>query len=100
MKIERLTEKHLEEAGKLTLENYYEERLLVPGETFITCCNEMVNIQGTYCMPEYRGRHVCDDLLDFVIETMVKEGYTLLGVDCESYNPNALHFWNKSVIKQ
>lgn len=65
------------------------------GETFITWRDEMVNIKGVYCVSEYRGRHVYDDLLEFVIETMMKEGYTLLGVDCESYNPSALHFWNK-----
>lgn len=30
MRIEKLTEKHLKEVSKLALENYYEEKLLVP----------------------------------------------------------------------
>lgn len=65
------------------------------GENFVTYRDDMVNIQGAYCAPAYRGRGIIRDLLEFVIETMASEGYRLLGVDHESYNPTALHFWPK-----
>ena len=32
---------------------------------------------------------------ELVITTLRKEGATLLGVDCETFNPTAIHFWKK-----
>lgn len=37
------------------------------GETFITYADNMMNIQGAYCMPEYRGKNVVTDLIEYVI---------------------------------
>jgi hypothetical protein len=38
---------------------------------------------------------VAQNLLNFVIATLKAEGYPRLGVDFESYNPNAFGFWLK-----
>lgn len=65
------------------------------GENFVTCKDSMVNLKGAYCKTEYRGQGTMDALLDYVIMSMKKEGYTLLGVDYESINPTALHYWRK-----
>lgn len=65
------------------------------GENFITCRDEMMNLQGAYCIPEYRGKGISQDLLNYVLSVLKKEGYTLLGVDHESYNPTANRFWSK-----
>lgn len=65
------------------------------GENFATEAAEMQNICGAYCVPAHRGQGVMPLLLNFVIRTLRAEGYTLLGVDFESINPNAWGFWNK-----
>lgn len=65
------------------------------GENFATEVWEMRNICGAYCLPAYRGQGIMQLLLNFVIRTLQAEGYTLLGVDFESINPNAWGFWNK-----
>ena len=65
------------------------------GETFITYADNMMNIQGAYCLPEYRGKNVVPDLIEYVIGVLKAEGYTHFGVDHESYNPTANRFWKK-----
>jgi len=65
------------------------------GENFICDDDKMMNIQGACCEKEYRGSGIYQELLEYVIETLKKEGNTLLGVDHESLNPTALHFWGK-----
>lgn len=65
------------------------------GENFATEAAEMQNICGAYCVPAHRGQGIMPLLLNFVIRTLRAEGYTLLGVDFESINPNAWGFWNK-----
>lgn len=65
------------------------------GETFITEEPDMMNICGAYCVPEYRGSGIIEILLNYVIRTLKEEGYGLLGVDYESFNPTALRFWRK-----
>lgn len=65
------------------------------GETFITEDSCMMNINGAYCIPEYRGSGAMKKLLNRVICILKEEGYSLLGVDYESFNPNALRFWRK-----
>ena len=65
------------------------------GETFITEMPNMINICGAYCIPEYRGSGAIEYLLNYVINTLKEEGYSLLGVDYESFNPTALRFWRK-----
>lgn len=65
------------------------------GETFVSNAGCMMNICGAYCVPEYRGTGIFHNLLSFLITTLRTEGYLLLGVDCESINPNAKGFWLK-----
>jgi len=65
------------------------------GENYITEVPQMMNICGAYCVPEYRGTGAYRDLLNHLLAVMREEGYTLLGVDNESYNPTANRFWKK-----
>lgn len=65
------------------------------GENFATETEGMLNICGAYLEPPYRGTGVYHNLLCFLINTLKKEGYLLLGVDCESFNPTARGFWLK-----
>ena len=66
------------------------------GENFATGSETMRNICGAYCLPEYRGKDICQNLLNDVIRKLAAEGYTRLGVDFESFNPTAYGFWMKS----
>lgn len=65
------------------------------GETFITETDNMKNICGAFCLPEYRGIGVFANLLNDVISTLKQQGVTRLGVDFESYNQTASGAWNK-----
>lgn len=65
------------------------------GENFIAAHPSMKNICGAYCLPEFRGRNIAAALLNFVLKTLNSESVSLLGVDCESINPTAIHFWKK-----
>lgn len=64
------------------------------GESFIGDQDFMANIQGAYMKKEYRGTGIYSNLLSYTI-SQLKRDYTLLGVDCESFNPNARNFWLK-----
>ena len=55
----------------------------------------MINICGAYCLPEFRGIGVFQNLINFLIQQLQLEGYVRLGVDFESINPNAYGFWPK-----
>lgn len=65
------------------------------GENFAVNGPETRNICGAYCLPECRGENVAQGLLRHIVRTLASEGYSRLGVDCESFNPTALHFWSK-----
>lgn len=65
------------------------------GETFVSAASDMMNICGAYLMPEFRGQGIYEDLLAYLMNTLKKEGYLRLGVDCESINPTAYGFWLK-----
>ncbi len=65
------------------------------GENFVTEHAGMINICGAYCSPKYRGIGIYHNLLAYMITQLRKEGYQLLGVDCESFNPTARAFWTK-----
>lgn len=65
------------------------------GENFATEYDRMKNICGTFCLPEYRGQNIYQNLLNYVIKVLKNEGYTTLGVDYESINPTAESFWPK-----
>ena len=65
------------------------------GENFATDFSSMANICGAYCLPFYRGQGLMPRLLNVVLRTLRKEGYTQLGVDYESFNLAAQGFWPK-----
>ena len=65
------------------------------GETFVAPGNVYRHITGAYCLLEYRGRGIYQNLLNFVINILKTEGYTKLGVDFESVNPSGSGFWLK-----
>lgn len=64
-------------------------------ETFISEHSDMLNICGMYFTEAHRGSGAADGLLEFVLQTLRKEGVPYLGVDYETINPNALRFWGK-----
>lgn len=64
------------------------------GESFIGDQNHMANIHGAYMKEEYRGTGIYTNLLSYTIGRL-KGRYSLLGVDCESFNPAARGFWLK-----
>ena len=64
-------------------------------ENFVTYTPGMWNICGAYCLPEYRGKGIAQVLLAHIIRTLRAENCTLLGVDCETFNPTAIRFWSK-----
>lgn len=65
------------------------------GETSAAAGNTYRHITGAYCLPEHRGIGVYQNLLNFVISTLKREGYSRLGVDFESINPVGSRFWLK-----
>lgn len=65
------------------------------GETFVTEVKAMQNICGAYCLPEYRGQQIMQGLIRYISNILHHEGYQYLGVDYESINPTAYHFWPK-----
>jgi GNAT superfamily N-acetyltransferase len=65
------------------------------GESFVGDQDCMANIQGAYMKDEYRGSGIYTNLLAYIIKQLRNEGYELLGVDCESFNPTARGFWLK-----
>ncbi len=65
------------------------------GENYVSSHPGTVNICGAYALPEYRGKQAAQALLAHILETVSQEGAKQLGVDCESFNPTALHFWSK-----
>jgi len=70
-------------------------KISASGETFAASGDTYRHINGAYCLPEHRGKGVYQNLLNFTISTLKKEGYTQLGVDFESINPAAFGFWLK-----
>lgn len=64
-------------------------------ETFVTELPAVKNICGAFCLPEYRGKQIYQNLINYAVEMLQKEGYQYLGVDYESFNPTAQHFWTK-----
>lgn len=65
------------------------------GENFATETADIKNICGAFCLPQYRGKAIFQNLLNYVIQTLKIEGYKRLGVDFESFNATASGFWLK-----
>jgi GNAT superfamily N-acetyltransferase len=74
-------------------------KLAKTGENFVTEHAGMQNICGAFCSSKYRGVGIYHNLLSYVIAQLRLEGYQLLGVDCESFNPAARAFWTKYFIE-
>lgn len=70
-------------------------KIAASGENFITEEDGMVNICGAYCNPSYRGIGVYHNLLSYLMSVLRNDGYQLIGVDFESFNPTARGFWLK-----
>lgn len=70
-------------------------KISASGETFVSMGNTYRHIRGAYCLPEHRGKGVYQNLLNFTISMLKREGYTRLGVNFESFNPTARGFWLK-----
>jgi len=65
------------------------------GENFIGDVKNMMHIHGAYCLPEYRGQGIMENIINFLIKKLGDENNRLLGVDFESFNPTASNFWLK-----
>lgn len=65
------------------------------GENFVSESDSVINICGAYFDGQYRGKGIAQGLLSHVCAVMTAEGYTHIGVDCETMNPTALNFWGK-----
>ncbi len=65
------------------------------GENFITLAPKMRNIYCAYCLPQFRGKGIYQNLINHTIRILSSEGYTLLGVEFESFNPTGNGFWPK-----
>jgi ribosomal protein S18 acetylase RimI-like enzyme len=65
------------------------------GESFLSAAPDMQNICGAFLLADYRGRGIYQSLLQFVMTTLRDEGVRRIGVDFETMNPTALHFWTK-----
>ncbi len=46
-----------------------------PGETFAAMGETYRHIRGAYCLPEYRGKGLYQNLLNFTISVLKREGY-------------------------
>lgn len=70
-------------------------KVMEEGETFLTDDSNMYSLGSTFVREDYRGQKVAERLLEYICQTIEKEGKTYLGVDCETLNPTALRFWGK-----
>lgn len=68
------------------------------GENFACNAQPMIHCIGAYALPDYRGHGLMDDLLSFAADDLRQKGFTLMGVDCESLNPNARFYWQKHFV--
>ncbi|MDD3242744.1 MAG: GNAT family N-acetyltransferase [Eubacteriales bacterium] len=65
------------------------------GETFVSRMGCVGNLCGAYTEPAARGSGAAQALLAYVCQ---HAGTPYLGVDCETLNPTALHFWGKYFV--
>ncbi len=69
--------------------------LKVGGENFATYEKDTLNICGAYIEQRYRGVGIYSRLVKYAFEILESEGYIRCGVDCETINPEAYHYWKK-----
>lgn len=65
------------------------------GETIVSGAKDVKNICGAYLDPKYRGMGIFKALLGYVFDKYREQDINYLGVDCETTNPEAYHFWKK-----
>lgn len=65
------------------------------GETFLRTLPGYIHLDGAFCQPAWRGSGLAAALLRHTAAALAAQGYTHLGVDLESINPAAHHFWRK-----
>lgn len=65
------------------------------GENFITGDEKMANICGAFFKEEFRGNGMAEALLSHVCNIFRMEGMKNMGVDFETLNSTAIHFWSK-----
>jgi len=70
-------------------------RVQLQGESILSRHPMMMNITGAFVSPQNRESGCGRALLNAVETWQIENGYNLTGVDYESINPNASHFWNK-----
>lgn len=63
------------------------------GENFVVS-ETLRHFCGAYCIESHRGT-IPAGLLSYIENTLYNEGVRYLGVDFESFNPNAYGFWGK-----
>ena len=68
------------------------------GENYLTRSPQMRNICGAGVLPAYRNRGVMRALLVALANTYREEGIVTLGVDYETFNPNARGFWERFFV--
>lgn len=65
------------------------------GENYLTRSPQMRNICGAGVLPEYRNCGIMQALLVLLADKYRAEGVQALGVDYETFNPNARGFWER-----
>lgn len=65
------------------------------GETFLRSLPGYIHLDGAFCQPAWRGSGLAAALLHYTAADLAAQGYAWLGVDFESINPVAHHFWRK-----
>ncbi|AKB51662.1 hypothetical protein MSBRW_2409 [Methanosarcina barkeri str. Wiesmoor] len=73
-------------------------RIQPNAETFVSEHKDIMNITGAYVMESERKAGIGTMLLGAIQEWLLKNGYTLCGVDFESINITGSRFWNKHFI--
>lgn len=73
-------------------------RIQPNAETFVSEHKDIMNVTGAYVMESERKAGIGTMLLGAIQEWLLKNGYTLCGVDFESINITGSRFWNKHFI--
>lgn len=68
------------------------------GETFISEDPSVMNITGAYVLDSERSTGVAAILLEEILNWQKENGYSLCGVDFESFNIDGSRFWNRYFI--
>lgn len=70
-------------------------RIQPAAESFVSEHPAVMNITGAYVSPDARKSHIGTALLETVQQWLQKNGFSLCGVDFESFNTLGSNFWQK-----